>query len=148
MICCVRNAILTAFSVGSDSVSSIEFVCSDCVPPSTAASASNAVRTMLFSGCCAVSDTPAVCVWKRTIHERGSFAPKTSRTLRAQMRRAARNFAISSKKSMWLSKKNDSRGAKSSTSRPAAIPRFTYSMPLASVNASSCAAVEPASRMW
>src|SRR6185436_759846 len=63
----------TAFSVGRDSVSSIEFVCSDCVPPSTAASASNAVRTMLFSGCCAVSVTPAVCVWKRTIHERGSF---------------------------------------------------------------------------
>ena len=148
MICCVRSAILTAFSVGSASVSSIELVCSDCVPPSTAASASKAVRTMLFSGCCAVSETPAVCVWKRTIHERGSFAPNTSRILRAQMRRAARNLAISSKKSRWLSKKNESRGAKSSTSSPAAMPRRTYSMPLASVNASSCAAVEPASRMW
>ena len=33
-----------------------------------------AVRTMLFSGCCAVSVEPAVCVWKRSIHERGLFA--------------------------------------------------------------------------
>jgi hypothetical protein len=40
-----------------------------------AASASIAVRTMLLSGCCAVSDTPAVCVWKRISHERGFFAP-------------------------------------------------------------------------
>ena len=36
MICCVRSAILTALSLGSAIVSSIEFVCSDCVPPSTA----------------------------------------------------------------------------------------------------------------
>jgi hypothetical protein len=35
--CCVRSAICTAFSVGSASVSSMELVCSDCVPPSTAA---------------------------------------------------------------------------------------------------------------
>jgi hypothetical protein len=35
----VRSAIFTAFSVGSASVSSIELVCSDWVPPSTAASA-------------------------------------------------------------------------------------------------------------
>ena len=39
----------TARSVGSASASSNEFVCSDCVPPSTAAIASSAVRTMLFS---------------------------------------------------------------------------------------------------
>jgi hypothetical protein len=37
---------------------------------------------------------------------------------RAQMRRAARSLAISSKKSICALKKNDSRGAKSSTSRP------------------------------
>ena len=93
-------------------------MCSDCVPPSTPASASIAVRTMLFSGCWAVSDTPAVCVWKRISHERGFFAPNVSRSSRAQMRRAARYFAISSKKSIWALKKNDRRGAKSSTSRP------------------------------
>jgi hypothetical protein len=64
------------------------------------------------------------------------------------MRRAARSFAISSKKSLWMSQKNESRGAKSSTSRPRARPRSTYVNPSASVNASSCAAVAPASRMW
>ena len=85
-------------------------MCSDWVPPSTPASASIAVRTMLFSGCWAVSDTPAVCVWKRIRHDRGSVAPKRSRSSRAQMRRAARYFAISSKKSTWALKKKLSRG--------------------------------------
>ena len=64
-----------AFSVGSASASSIEFVCRLCVPPSTPASASMAVRAMLTSGCCAVSDTPAVCVWNRRVSERSSVAP-------------------------------------------------------------------------
>ena len=45
-------------------------------------------------------------------------------------------------------KKNDSRGANSSTSRPRSIAHSTYVKPSASVNASSCAAVEPASLMW
>ena len=67
---------------------------------------------------------------------------------RDQIRRAARNLAISSKKSMWLSKKKESRGAKSSTSRPRSKQASTYAKPSASVKASSCAAVEPASRMW
>ena len=93
-------------------------MCSDCVPPSTAASASIAVRTMFTSGCCAVSDTPAVCVWKRISHDFGLRAPYLSRISVAQIRRAARYFAISSKKSRCALKKNDSRGAKSSTSRP------------------------------
>ena len=75
MICCVRSAICTASSVGSASASSKLFVCSDWVPPSTPASASIAVRTMLFKGCCAVSETPAVCVWKRISHDFGSWEP-------------------------------------------------------------------------
>ena len=120
MICCVRRATRTAFSVGSASASSNEFVCSDCVPPSTPASASIAVRTMLLSGCCAVSDTPAVWVWKRMRHDSGLRAPNVSRSSRAQIRRAARYLAISSKKSMCALKKKDSRGAKSSTSSPRA----------------------------
>jgi hypothetical protein len=62
MICCVRSATRTASSEGSASASSWLLVCSDCVPPNTPASASIAVRATLFSGCCAVSDTPAVCV--------------------------------------------------------------------------------------
>ncbi len=75
-------------------------------------------------------------------------APYTSRIQRAQIRRAARNLAISSKKSTCASKKNDSPGAKVFTSRPRDRPSSTYPNPSASVNASSCAAVEPASRMW
>jgi hypothetical protein len=34
-----------------------------------------AVRTMLTSGCCAVSETPAVWVWKRNCIERSEVAP-------------------------------------------------------------------------
>ena len=122
-------------------------MCSDCVPPSTAANASIAVRTMFTSGCCAVNDTPAVWVWKRISQERGFFAPYLSRIRCAQIRRAARYFAISSKKSRCALKKNDNLGANSSTSRPRSIAHSTYVKPSASVNASSCAAVEPASRM-
>ena len=103
----------------------MEFVWRLWVPPSTPASASIAVRTMFTSGCCAVSDTPAVCVWKRICNERSRSAPYRSRIHRAQIRRAARYLAISSKKSMWALKKNDSRGANSSTSRPAAIAAST-----------------------
>ena len=75
MTCCVRRAMRAAFSVGSASASSIELVCRDCVPPSTPASASIAVRTMFTSGCWAVSDTPAVWVWKRSCIDRSSSAP-------------------------------------------------------------------------
>ena len=61
MICCVRSASRAASSVGSASASSRELVCSDCAPPSTAASACSDVRTTFTSGCCAVSVEPAVC---------------------------------------------------------------------------------------
>ena len=64
------------------------------------------------------------------------------------MRRAARNLAISSNRLFCATKKNDSRGAKSSTSSPAATAACTYAMALAKVNASSCVAVAPASRIW
>ncbi len=87
-------------------------------------------------------------MWKRHIQERGSFAPKRSRMVFDQMRRAARNLAISSKKSLCELKKKDSRGANSSTGSPASMPYCTYSTPSRSVKASSCRAVEPASRMW
>ena len=73
--CWVRTAISAARSLGSASTSSSALVCSELVPPSTAASASMAVRTTLLSGCCAVSDTPAVWVWKRSHWARGEVAP-------------------------------------------------------------------------
>ena len=148
MICWVRSASFAASSVGSARTSSSAFVCSDWVPPSTAASASTAVRTTLFIGCCAVSETPAVCVWNRRRIDASSVAPYRSRSQRAQIRRAARYFAISSKKSMCALKKKDSPGAKRSTSSPRCCPSSTYANPSASVYASSCHAFAPASRMW
>ncbi len=68
--------------------------------------------------------------------------------IRAQIRRAARNLATSSRIVVRATKKNDSRGAKSSTSSPAAIAARTYSLALARVNAISWAGVAPASAMW
>ena len=47
--------------------------------------------------------------------------------------RAARILATSMKKFMPIAQKNDSRGAKGSMSRPAAMPARTYSTPSASV---------------
>ena len=87
-------------------------------------------------------------MWNRHIQERGSFALKRSRIVFDQMRRAARNLAISSKKSLCELKKKDRRGANLSTGSPASIPYSTYSTPSRSVKASSWSAVEPASRMW
>ena len=147
MICCVRSASVAASAVGSASASSSELVCSELVPPSTADSACSAVRTTLLYGCCAVSETPAVWLWNRSFHDRSFFAPKRSRIASAQICRAARYFAISSKKSLCALKKNDIRGTNASTSSPASTPHCTYSRPSRSVNASSCSAVAPASRM-
>ena len=107
-----------------------------------------ATRTMFTSGCWAVSCTPAVWVWKRSIIDLGFFAPNSSRMTRAQIRRAARNLATSSSRLVRETKKNANRGANSSTSWPEAMAAFTYSMPSASVNAISCAGVAPASAMW
>ena len=123
-------------------------MCSDCVPPLTAANACSATRTMLLTGCCAVSVTPPVCVWKRIIIAFGFVAPKRSRIVSAQIRRAARNLATSWKTLLWPLKKNASRGANASTSSPASIAACTYAIPLASVNATSCTAEQPFSRKW
>ena len=120
-ICCVRSAIVAARSVGSASASSNEFVWSDCAPPQTAESAWIATRTMLFSGCWAVSVEPPVCAWKRSASARGFVAPKRSRMISAHRRRAARNFATSWKKWLCALKKNDSRSPKASGESPAAI---------------------------
>ena len=125
MICWVRSAILAARSVGSASASSKPLVCSDWVPPQTAAKPCSATRTMLFSGCCAVSVTPPVWVWKRSRQERSSLAPKRSRMISAHIRRAARNFATSWKTLLWPLKKKASRGANLSISSPASSAACT-----------------------
>ena len=66
----------------------------------------------------------------------------------AQSRRAARNFATSCRKWLCALKKNESRAPNSSGDRPAATAASPYAIPLARVNATSCTAVDPASRMW
>jgi hypothetical protein len=60
-------------------------------------------------------------VWKRISHDFALRAPKVSRSSRAQIRRAARYLAISSKKSICALKKKLSHGANASTSSPRAI---------------------------
>ena len=47
--------------------SSSALVCSDWVPPNTAAIASMVVRTTLLYGSCSVSDQPEVWLWVRSI---------------------------------------------------------------------------------
>ena len=123
--CWVRSASVAECSVGSASASSKPLVCSDWQPPATAENACSATRTMFTSGCCAVSVEPPVCAWKRSAWLRGSRAPKRSRMMCAHRRRAARNLAISWNTSLCALKKNDRRGAKSSTARPAAIAAST-----------------------
>jgi len=81
-------------SDGSAIASSKLLVCSDWVPPNTAAIASIVVRTMLLYGSCSVSDQPDVWQWVRSIRLLGFCAPK-SFMIRHQRRRAARILAIS-----------------------------------------------------
>src|SRR3989454_2589875 len=147
-ICWVLRATRTAFSDGSESASSMLFVWSDWAPPRTAARAWIATRTALFSGCCAVSATPAVWAWNRSSSDSGFLAWNRSLMMVAQSRRAARNLATSSSKSMCALKKNEICGAIASTSRPRDTAASRYAIPFAMVNPISWAAVAPASRMW
>ena len=65
---------MAASAEGTAHASSYASVWSDCVPPSTAARAWMATRVRLLSGCWAVSETPAVWVWKRIQVERSFSA--------------------------------------------------------------------------
>jgi hypothetical protein len=68
--------------------------------------------------------------------------------IRAHSPRAARNFATSWKKWLCALKKNERRAPNSSGESPASTAAWQYAIPWARVNASSCTAVAPASRMW
>jgi len=78
-----------------------------------------ATRTMLFSGCCAVSVEPPVWAWKRSACAFGFVTSNRSCMMRAHKRRAARNFATSWKKWLCALKKNESRSPNSSGESPA-----------------------------
>ena len=113
----VLRAMRAEKSVGRPSASSKLLVCRLCVPPSTAAMASTAVRTTLLYGSCSVSDTPLVWQCVRSIAERGSLGSNCEMT-RCHSRRAARSLATSMKKFMPMAKKNDRRPANLSMSSP------------------------------
>jgi len=55
---------------------------------------------MLLSGCGAVRDDPDVWQWKRMRIDSGFRAANRSQAIRAHSRRAARNLATSSRKSL------------------------------------------------
>jgi len=148
IICWVRKATLTASSDGRASASSKELVCSDCVPPSTAANDWNATRMTLLIGCVAVSVHPDVWMCILIHCDRGFLVLNRCFMILAHSLRAALNLAISSRKLLWAAKKKDSLGANWSTFSPRSSADSTYAIPSASVKASSCTAFEPASRMW
>ena len=95
------------------------------MPPRAAAMAWTVTRTMLFSGCWAVRVEPPVWVWKRSSVDLSSLAPKRSVMIFAHIRRAARYLATSSNRLLWAFQKKLSRGAKASTSSPAASAAST-----------------------
>ena len=120
-------------SVGSAMASSSALVCSDCVPPCVAASASMPVRVTLLNTSCAVRLQPLVWQCVRSASDLASLGANSFLISFAHSRRAARILAISMKKFMPIAQKNDSLGANASMSRPAATPARTYSTPSASV---------------
>ena len=95
-----------------------------------------------------MSVEPPVWAWKRSASALGFVAPNRSRMIRAHSRRAARNFATSWKKWLCALKKKERRAPNSSGREARVDGGLAYAIPFASVNASSCTAVEPASRMW
>jgi hypothetical protein len=85
-------------------------------------------------------------VWKRSFHERSFFAPKRSRiTLPTSARRAVlRDFF--EEVAVRVEEERDLRHERVDV-EAGLTPHSTYSMPSRSVKASSCSAVDPASRM-
>ena len=77
---------------------------------------------MLFSGCWAVSDTPAVWVWKRISSERSSLrAEGLAQLARPDPPGGAVLGDLLEEVDVGVEEEADSRGAKSSTSRPRSI---------------------------
>ena len=86
---------------------------------------------MLLSGCWRVRSTPEVWAWNLKRQAFSFFAPSRSFASRAQMRRPARNLAISSKKLSEMSKKKVKRGRNSSGSMPRAMQSSAFCTALA-----------------
>ena len=128
----VRTGVRAEKSVGRAMASSSALVCSDWVPPNTAAMASMAVRATLLKTSWAARLQPEVWQWQRSIEERASLGANSSISS-DQSSRPALSLAISVKASMPTPQKKLSRGAKASTPSPARTPVRTYSTPSARV---------------
>jgi hypothetical protein len=119
----------------------------DWVPPSTAASACIATRTMLTSGCWAVSVTPAVWVWKRSMQALGVLgAEPVAHDRRPHPARGAELGHLLEEVVVAVEEERQPR-REVVDARPASTAAWTYAMPSARVNAISCTASDPASRM-
>jgi hypothetical protein len=94
MMSCVLRAMRALNSVGSAMASSSALVCSDCVPPNTAAMASMVVRTTLLYGSCSARLQPDVWQCVRSIRLLSFLAPNPFMIFH-HSRRAARILATS-----------------------------------------------------
>ena len=97
----MRSASIAASSVGTPKASSKAETCIVCIPPRAAANISTEVLTTLFIDCWAVSDEPAVKAKIRSFSEAASLGSYFSWISLAQVLRAARNFAISGRNSIF-----------------------------------------------
>ena len=148
MICCVRRAISTAFCVGRASASSLLLVCRLCVPPRTAAQrldrdANDVVvgllrRERAAGGLRVEAQAPAARILgaKAVAHD---VRPQAAGG--AELGHLFQEVVVRVEEEAQLA-------GKFVHVSPAAMAALTYSMPLASVKATSWAAVLPASRMW
>ena len=125
--CCVPSPTRCASRDGVRIASSNAEISMARTPASVSATAWIAPRAMLLAIWREVIVAPEVCAATLIASERGSRAPNSSRIIRAYMRRDARIFAISAKKSMRQLTSSAMRGAKRSTSTPRAISRRTTS---------------------
>ena len=94
---CVLRAMRAEKSVGSAIASSSALVCSDCVPPCVAASASIPVRVTLLNTSWAVRLQPLVWQCVRNASDLASLGANSPLMSLAHSRRAARILAISMK---------------------------------------------------
>ena len=136
-------------SSGSASASSSALVCSELAPPSTAAIACSAVR-----------DHVVVRLLGRKRHPRclrvepelpGTFVarPVTIAHHRGpHLARCAVLRDLLEEVVLRVEEERDPRSERIDVQSCVSMPYCTYSIPSRSVNASSCSAVAPASRMW
>ena len=146
--CWVRSASRAAFSrrqrdrlvvgVGVQRLGAAEHRASACI----------VTLARFTSGCCAVSWTPAVWVWNRSICDFGFLAPNSSRMIRPTC--GARRETSRPPRAAWCARRRRTTAGARTRRRPGrpASAAATYSFALASVNAISCTGVAPASAMW